>query len=566
MTQRHTRGVIRRRAWQLNEIWINRMFDSFLNLMNNSAAAIGHIQQANITVATRSMELVTNAYARMWGSEAVPVVEKDRRFEDEIWSENPFADLTAQIYLLTAQWLVDVADSLKEIDPDIHVRTAFWTRQLADAISPTNFVATNPVVWREIARTGGANLLQGMQNLLADIQKGRVSQVPEGAFEIGKNLAVTPGKVIYRNPLIELIQYTPTTDKVRAIPLLIIPPWVNKFYVMDLQPSNSMFKYLVDSGFTLFAVSWKNPGASIRHLEWDDYMELGLLDSLRVVKSISSSKKVNTVGYCLGGIAQQYTLAYLAATGDDTVNSATYFATHQDFSQAGDISAFISETDIKFLDWLMTVSGGYLDSRNMAATFNMLRANDLFWNYFVYNYLMGAQPQASDLLYWNSDGTRVPQRVHMHLLREFFLGNKLKEPNALKMRGVGIDTRKIKIPTYAVATLKDHIVPWQGAFKIREMHGGPVRFILADSGHIAGVINHPSAGKRAYWDCDELDTATNPDTWYECAQDNKHDGSWWLDWIPWLHKRSGRKVEPPSLGNDEFPPIMDAPGSYVLEK
>ena len=538
------------------------MFNSFFNLMNNSVAAIGRIQQANLVAATCSMELVANAYARMWGSEAVPVVEKDRRFEDEIWHENPFADLTAQAYLLTAQWMAAVADSLKEIDPDIHVRAAFWTRQLADAMSPANFAATNPVVWQEIARTGGANLVQGLRNLLEDMRRGRISQVPEGSFEVGKDLAITPGKVVYRNALIELIQYTPNCEQVYEVPMLAIPPWINKYYVMDLSPENSMFRYLVDSGFTLFAISWKNPDESVLHLGWDDYLDTGLLEALRVIKAITGAERVNTLGYCLGGIIQQTLLAYMAKTNDQTVNSATYFATHQDFNQAGDISVFIDEPQVRFLEWLMTVSGGYLDGRNMAATFNMLRANDLLWNYVVHNYLLGKQPPAFDLLYWNSDGTRVPGKVHSFLVREFFLKNKLMQPNGIQVKGLGVDLGLIETPTFTVAATGDHIVDWEGAFLMRALVGGPVRFILTSGGHIAGIINPPATSRREYW-TNESETS-DAQEWLKGAR--KHKGSWWGEWAAWLQDCSGEKVDLPMMGNAEFPPIMDAPGSYVLEK
>jgi polyhydroxyalkanoate synthase len=419
-----------------------------------------------------------------------------------------------------------------------------------------------------------------MQNLLSDLQKGRVSMVPEGSFQVGKDLAITPGKVVYRNPLIELIQYEPATKKVHEIPILSIPPWINKYYVMDMRPENSMYQYLVDSGFTVFTISWKNPDKSILDLEWADYLEMGPIEALRVIRSITGAERVNTVGYCLGGIAEQVTLAYLEALKDGgavsdpalasltaglpEVNAATYFATHQDFADVGDVDVFLSEPEVRFLEWLMEASGGYLDGRNMAATFSILRSNDLLWHYVVHNYLMGKEPPAFDLLFWNSDGTRIPGKVHSFLLREFFLENKLKEPEGVNVRGVGIDTRRVTVPTYAVACSTDHIVPWRGASKIREMLGGPVRFVLAESGHIAGIINHPAKNKRAYW-LNEAEDAQSlaPDAWLEGA--SEHEGSWWLDWIPWLEGHSGSLVKPPSMGTDEFPPIMDAPGTYVLE-
>jgi polyhydroxyalkanoate synthase len=539
-----------------------KMIDSFFTLLNNSVAAIGRIQQANLMAATRSMELVANSYARMWGAEASPVVDKDKRFDDEVWRENPFASLMAQAYLITAHWMVETADSLEEIDPGAHLRAAFWTRQLADAMSPTNFAATNPVVWQEVLRSGGANLAQGLQNLLEDMRRGRISQVPEGSFSVGKNLAVTLGKVVYRNALIELIQYTPSQEQVHETPILAIPPWINKYYVMDLSPENSMFRYLVDAGFTLFAISWKNPDDSILQLGWDDYLDLGPLEALRVIKTITGAERINTLGYCLGGIIQQTMLAYLAKTNDQTINTATFFATHQDFTQAGDVSVFIDETQVRLLEWLMAMGGGYLDGRNMAATFNMLRANDLLWNYVVHNYLLGKQPPAFDLLYWNSDGTRVPGKVHSYLVREFFLKNKLKQPNGLEVKGLGVDLGLIKTPTFTVAATGDHIVPWEGAFLMRALVGGPVRFILTSGGHIAGIINPPARSSREYWTNE--DETSDPQEWLNGAI--HHKGSWWGDWIAWLEEHSGEKVQPPSMGNDAFPPIMDAPGNYVLEK
>jgi polyhydroxyalkanoate synthase len=551
------------------------LWEGMFKLATGSVAAVANAQRASIEAAMHSLELMTNSYARLWGRPPEEVLPADKRFRDEAWRENLAFDLIKQAYLITAHWMVDVADGLQDVDPDLHQRAVFYTQQFADAMSPSNFALTNPEVIQETVRTGGANLVQGMQNLMADLQQGRISQVPADAFEVGKDLACTPGKVVYRNKLVELIQYTPTTEQVRALPILVIPPWINKYYVMDLSPHNSMFKYLVDSGFTVFTISWKNPDSSLRDLEWEDYMSLGPLEGLRVVKSITGAEQVNMVGYCLGGIMLQVTLAYMAAMSDETaaglpsVNSATYFATHQDFGDVGDVAVFISDPEIRFLDWLMSLSGGYLDGRNMAATFNMLRANDLLWHYVINNYLLGKEPPEFDLLYWNSDGTRVPQTVHMYLLRNFFLVNNLAKPGHLKMKGVPIDVGRITTPTYTVAAIDDHIVPWRGAFKMRDMISGPMRLVLAESGHIAGIINHPARNKRGYWVNPEIgheksDREIDPDAWFEGA--THHKGSWWVDWIPWLEKRSGQFIPPPPLGNEEFRPLMDAPGTYVLEQ
>ena len=547
-------------------------WEETLALANGWMVGVSQAQEATLTAATRHLELMAKTYARLWGADASEVMPADRRFGDRSWSENLTFDVLKQLYLITGQWLADMTDGVEAMDPDLHKRAKFWTQQVVDAASPANFAATNPEVWQEIVRTGGGNLVQGFQNLVSDLQQGRISMVPDGSFQVGKDLAVTPGQVVYRNPLIELIQYEPTTKKVREIPILVIPPWINKYYVMDLRPENSMFQYLVDAGFTLFTISWRNPSGAVLDLEWADYMEMGVLEALRAVGAITGSERVNTVGYCLGGIIEQVTLAYLAAQGDvveaqgiPAVNSATFFATHQDFGDVGDLGVFLSGPQVRLLELLMDASGGYLDGRSMAATFNMLRANDLLWHYVVHNYLLGQTPPAFDLLYWNSDGTRVPAKVHSFLLREMFLENKLQEPEAIKIRGVGIDTRRITIPTYAVAGESDHIVPWRGASKIRQMMGGPARFVLAESGHIAGIINHPDQKKRGYW----LNNARKakdlgPDEWL--AGTTKHEGSWWLDWVPWLKKQAGRLVAPPPMGGEPYPPLEAAPGTYVLER
>ncbi|MFN2188430.1 MAG: PHA/PHB synthase family protein [Candidatus Promineifilaceae bacterium] len=533
------------------------MFTIFGNMM----AAMGEAQLASMRAASQTMELTMKTQQRIWGIAPEPEASKDKRFRDDSWQENPAADTLKDSYLIYSQWLLGVADGLESINPTLHHRVKFWTQQWIDAISPSNYPLTNPVVIQEIAKTGGMNLIHGMQNAITDALQGRISQVPSDSFEVGVDLAITPGKVVYRNPVIELIQYEPTTKKVSDIPILVIPPWINRYYVMDMQPHNSMYKYLVDSGFTLFTISWKNPDDSTLGMDWDDYMEYGPLTAIKIDKSITGSEKINTVGYCLGGIIEQVTVAYLAAIGDESVNSATLFTAHQDFSDAGDISVFISGPEVVFLEWLMAASGGYLDGKNMAATFNMLRSNDLLWNYYVHNYLLGKEPPSFDLLYWNSDGTRVPGRVHSFLMREMFLENKLMKPNAMIAKGEPIDLGKIKIPTYAVASKSDHIVPWRGAFNIRELQGGPVRFILSGGGHIAGIINPPADKKRAYWINEGEDS--DPDVWFEGAQ--RFEGSWWDDWTSWLKERSGDAITPPSMGNDEFKPIMDAPGSYVLE-
>jgi len=540
------------------------MWEKMYSLMNDAIATIGQIQQTNLEASSKNFALMMNTYARLWGLPAVPVVENDKRFTGDAWQENLISDTIRQSYLITTEWMKRSSESIKGLDPVIEHRIKFWTSQMADMMSPANFAITNPVVIQEAVRTGGASLLKGLQNFLGDLQKGRLTQVPDSAFVVGKDLATTPGKVIYRNPLIELIQYEPTTTDVYTTPILMIPPWINKYYVMDMQPENSLYQFLVNAGFTVFTISWKNPDKEILNDEWFDYMNLGVMKAIDVIKEISNAKKINVAGYCLGGIIQQTVLAYLAAKEDESILSATYFATHQDFTDVGDIAAFISKPEVEALEWLMDASGGYLDGRNLAATFNMLRSNDLLWNYVVQNYLMGKIPPAFDLLYWNNDGTRVPGKVHSFLLRNFFLENKLPIPGGIEVNGVPLDTRKITVPTYTVAATGDHIVPWHGAFYIRMLQSGPVRLVLTSGGHIAGVINPPAKRHREYWINENEEDSQDLDLWLKNAVENP--GSWWNDWVAWLRHRSGKKISPPKMGNEKFQPMVDAPGTYVLEK
>jgi polyhydroxyalkanoate synthase len=538
------------------------MLEEMFNVPIGLVEAIGNAQEANVLAATRTMELMSSAWGRLWGLPGSDVLAADRRFADDAWTSNPALDTLKQSYLITSRWLLDLADGLGEIDPILRQRAVFYTRQLTNASSPANLPWINPTVVAETIRTGGTNLWLGMQNLLSDLFEGRIEQVPKNSFTVGKDLAITPGHVVFRNKLVELIQYEPSTPQVFTKPILIIPPWVNKYYVLDLRPQNSMVKYLADSGFTVFMISWKNPDSSLRDLSWEDYMTLGPLDAIRVVKSITGSDQINLVGYCLGGLLLETVVAYLAAHNDPTPNTTTYFAVHQDFDNAGDLACFISHPEVAFLEWLMDQSGGYLDGRNMGATFNLLRPNDLIWNYVVNNYLMGKQPPVFDILYWNNDSTRVPERIHSFYLHKFFLEHKLNEPGGLKLLGAEIDLKKLTTPTFVVVGAEDHIVPWKSAFKMRDLVSGPLQFTLAESGHIAGIVNPPGAKARGYW-CEDC-TSSDPDEWlHSCAR--KQTGSWWTNWKGWLEKQSGDKVAPPSVGNADYPPLVKAPGTYVLE-
>ncbi len=532
------------------------------NVLTRLRSAARQTRAATAEAAGRTTRLSATTLASVWGNQLDEVVPSDPRFSDSAWTENAAAFALQQQYLINSHWFMELADAFETMVPDPRHRVRFWTRQYVDALSPANLALTNPEAWREFVRTGGRNVAKGTAAFARDLRRGRITQVPQDAFVVGRDLAATPGRVVYRSPLIELIQYSPTTDTVATVPLLVVAPWINKYYVMDLHPHNSMFKYLVDSGFTVFAISWKNPDAGILELDWDDYMDQGPLAAQRVVSDITGCDRVNFLGYCLGGLMTQVTVAYLAAHGDKSANTATYLTTHQDFTDIGDIAVFLSRAGVRYAEWMMRASGGYLDGRRMSATFNMLRSNDLIWRYVVNDYLLGKDPPAIDLLYWNSDGTRIPGKVHSFLMREFFLGDKLRRSDELQIKETGIDLGRIEAPTYVVAADNDHIVPWRGAFQVRELQRGPVRFVLANGGHIAGIINPPADNKRSY--LTDGGTTRDPDEWSKNAV--SQPGSWWGDWVAWLTGHSGDPVPPPPMGSDKHPPIAAAPGTYVLER
>jgi polyhydroxyalkanoate synthase subunit PhaC len=510
-------------------------------------------------------QMMTGAALKFWGQgkDVEPTVspEKgDKRFSAPDWQQNPVFDALKQSYLLAATTLLKSASEVEGLDERQQRKLTFYLRQFLDAISPSNLAFTNPQVIHETIQNGGQNLVRGTEHLLRDLQRGEIKMTDTDAFKPGRNLALTPGQVIYRNKLIELIQYTPTTEKVYAFPLLFIPPWINKYYILDMQPQNSLIKYLVDSGFTVFVISWKNPDASMEETSFEDYLTLGPLNALNVIKEITGSPKVNAIGYCIGGTLLSMALPYLAAKKAETVNSATFFVSLQDFTEVGDTSVFIDEPQVSYVEGQM-MERGYLDSRSMATMFNMLRANDLIWSNVVNNYLLGKEPPAFDLLYWNADGTRMARVAHSFYLRNTYLENNLIKPNKIVLKGVPIDLGKIRQDIYAVGTQQDHIVPWKSAWRISQLSGGQVRFVLGGSGHIAGIINPPSKG-RGYWTNDK--PVKNADQWFESAQ--SHKGSWWGDWVEWLKPRSGDQVAPPPMGSSAHPPITPAPGTYVLEK
>jgi polyhydroxyalkanoate synthase len=521
----------------------------------------------NLELAADQLALARYGARRALGLAAEPPVatpKGDRRFSAAGWDEQLFFDLLKQSYLLTAQHVLHQLGGGKAGNRSRH-KLEFFTRQALDAISPSNFPLTNPEVLDATLKSNGANLIQGMRNLLADLAAGKgrlkVRMVDESQFEVGRNLATTPGKVVFENELMQLIQYAPATDKVFQRPLLIVPPWINKFYILDLSPKNSFIHWMVAKGYTVFVVSWVNPGKELSGMTFEDYLNEGVMAALDAVGEATGEPDLNVIGYCIGGTLLASALAIMAVNGDERIRSATFFTTQVDFSEAGDLLVFIDDYQLDRLEKRMAKQG-YFDSADMATTFNMLRANDLIWSFVVNNYLLGQAPKAFDLLYWNGDSTRLPIAMHTYYLREMYLHNRLVEPGALTMNGVPIDLRRIRIPVYLQSSKEDHIAPYRSVYKATHHYSGPVTFMLAGSGHIAGVINPPAANKYYYYTNDE--TPEVVDDWIAGAE--HHPGSWWPHWHSWLYRRSGRKVPARVPGKGGLPAIEDAPGRYVRMK
>ena len=512
-----------------------------------------------------------DSYSQLWqrslaalgaeGETPPAAAPADRRFRGADW-QLPAFDFIRQGYLLTAHWMLERVAGAGDLDPATRRKLAFYMRQYVDAMSPSNFVATNPQVLRATVESGGQNLLHGMQNLLADLKRGDgqldVRMTPSDAFEVGVNIAATPGKVVFQNGLMQLIQYTPLTEQVYRRPLLVVPPWINKFYVMDLQPTNSLVRWWLEQGYTVFMISWINPGPELANKSFEDYLLEGPLAALDAIEQACGEREVNAVGYCIGGTLLMSTLAYMQAKGDERIKSATTFASLLDFSEPGDLGVFIDEEQISALETRMD-EAGYLDSADMATAFNLLRANDLIWSFYVNNYLLGKDPAPFDLLFWNSDATRMPAAMHSYYLRNMYLNNRLREPGGITLAGVPIDLSKVTIPCYLVATVEDHIAPWPSVYAGARLLGGRTRFVLSGSGHIAGIINAPAARKYQFWTADGL--PETPDAWRAAAQE--HPGSWWPDWKFWLGRMAGGKVAARQPGAGALPVIEDAPGSYV---
>ncbi len=489
--------------------------------------------------------------------EMVKMAAQDRRFDNPTWLDSYFAGLAA-LYVLNAKTLTAMTDAV-ETDHKTQARLKFMVQQWIDAASPTNFFATNPEVQQKMVESQGESLRSGIQNLMTDLRKGRISQTDETAFEIGKNVAVTPGDVVYRNDLFELIQYRPATEKVNAIPMLFVPPSINKFYIMDLQPHSSLVRFAVDQGQTLFLVSWRNVQEEDSQLTWDDYVAKGVLQAIDVVLEITGQPKTNLLGFCVGGTISATALATLAARQEEKVNSFTLMTTLLDFSDNGVLDVFIDEQHVRMREQQLS-KGGLLKGSELASTFSFLRPNDLVWNYVVNNYLKGEKPVPFDLLYWNSDSTNLPGPFFAWYLRNTYLENNFVKKNKVKVAGTPLDLSAIKVPTYAMGAREDHIVPWASAYRSLQVLGGPKRFVLGASGHIAGSINPASKNKRSYWVNDAL--GPSADAWLESAKEMP--GSWWNDWIVWVAAQGGEQVAPPaSSGSRRHAVIEPAPGSYV---
>ena len=499
------------------------------------------------------------------GASTSPVIEPeagDRRFNHEAWQRNPTLNFIKQSYLITCKWMKHSVLAAAEVEPHTKARALFHIEQLLSALSPTNFPGTNPEVMEETLRTQGQNLQRGMQQMIEDFERGHgelaMSQADMTAYEVGRNIATTKGKVVFQNDILQLIQYNPTTENVAERPLLIFPPWINKFYILDLQPENSLIRWCVDQGRTVFVCSWVNPGPDMADYDFVDYMRLGIFDALEAVEKATGERQVDTIGYCIGGTLLACALAYMAETKDDRIATATFFTAQTDFSQAGELLLFIDDKQIENIEMQIEAAGGILPSSAMARTFNLLRPNDLIWSVYVDNYLKGKEPKKFDLLYWNDDATNQPKALHLFYLKNFYRDNKLSK-GELVLDGVRLDLGKVKIPVFMQAGLKDHIAPYPSVYNSAKLFGGDVHYLLAGSGHIAGVINPPSKNKYDYRTNEALPEKI--DDWLAGAM--KTPGSWWPHWMRWLNEKSSGQVPARMPGDGELPIIEEAPGSYV---
>ena len=541
--------------------------EAFFEIGNRLLSDPERFADAQITLWQGYISIWQSTLARIHGKPAEPLIQpatSDKRFQDKDWQNVWLFDYIKQTYLLTSKWVqLLVRQESRNLEPHLSRKIDFYTRQMVDAISPSNFWMTNPAVLRETMATGGENLIKGLENLLEDLERGggqlRVSMSDDQAFQVGKNLATTPGRVVYQNRLIQLIQYEPMTPTVHKVPLLILPPWINKYYILDLNEKKSFIRYLVSEGHTVFCVSWVNPDERHADVNFDDYMTEGALAAMREVRHLTGADEINVAGYCIGGTLLASTLAYLNALNDKPaelpeVKSATYLVTMIDFSEPGDLGVFIDDEQISSIENRMA-SMGYLDAASMSTTFNLLRSNDLIWSFVVNNYLLGKEPFPFDILYWNADSTNLPSAMHSFYLRQMYLHNDLVKPQGMAMKGVPIDVRTITTPSFLLSTSEDHIAPWKSTYAGTQLYKGTTRFVLSGSGHIAGVVNPPSARKYGYWTNDAC--PESPDDWLKNAV--QHEGSWWPEWLTWLKSYAGDQV--PARIPDAT--LERAPGSYA---
>jgi polyhydroxyalkanoate synthase subunit PhaC len=547
--------------------------------LTDAIKSVGRVAEYWMSDPQRALELQTSlgrAYLNLWagavkrmaGEQADPVVApdpRDKRFSDPEWSQNQFFDFLKQAYLLTAQWADKLVKEAGSVDEHTRKKAEFYVKQIANAISPSNFVLTNPELLRETLSSNGENLVRGMHMLSEDIKAGqgvlKIRQSDPSMFDVGRNLATTRGKVVFQNELMQLIQYEATTKNALKLPLLIVPPWINKFYILDLAPEKSFIKWCVDQGVTVFVVSWVNPDARLAEKSFEEYMRDGVITALDTVQAITGEKQAHAIGYCVGGTLLAITLAYLAAKKQNRVKSATLFTAQVDFTYAGDLMVFVDEERIRQLETHMKEQG-YLEASRMANTFNMLRSNDLIWPYIVNNYMRGKKPLPFDILYWNSDATRMPASNHSFYLRNCYLDNKLTK-GEMEIAHTRLDLHKVTVPVYNLATREDHIAPAKSVLYGSQYFGGPVKYVLAGSGHIAGVVNPPSKPKYQYWTGNKPN-GENVESWMKTA--TEHPGSWWPDWLDWLKAQGAQTVAARKIGGGKFKPIEDAPGSYVKVK
>ena len=542
---------------------------AFMHLAEHWMQNPEQLMQMQMNLYQSYLGLWANMAEKMMGKEVEDTVQPnkgDRRFSDESWENHLVFDYIKQSYLLTCNWLTEEIDKTECMDKQKKAKVDFYTRQFLDAMSPSNFPMTNPEVLERAIETNGESLINGLQNLVNDMQRGegklKISMTDYDAFEIGKNIATTEGEVVYRNRIFELIQYKPKGKQVYEKPLLIFPPCINKYYLLDLQAKNSFVRYAVEEcGLNVFLVSWKNPDENYRDVGFDTYMEEGILDAIDQTLAITKQKTLNTIGYCIGGTLLATTLAWMAKKKDKRVNSTTFFTTLIDFEEGGEMTVFIDDEQVTQLEKTMDEKG-YLDGAEMAATFSMLRSNDLIWSFVVNNYLMGKDPFPFDLLYWNDDPTRLPAKFHSFYLRNMYIKNNLVKKDAMELNGEKIDITKIDVPIYMVSAINDHITPWQSCYSAMHKMKSNVRFVLGKAGHVAGVVCPPGNPKRSYWVAE--DVCDDPDKWLKRAE--QHQDSWWLDWKPWIEERSGKKIATPkTLGGPKHKPLCKAPGTYVKQ-